>query len=380
MKNIKLHKYNWQILSMLFGLALTPFSPCCQAKPPALSTTCFLISGGIFDGISEALGLSNPEKEKRMNEKMEIINQKDKQIAELDQKINKGLEMKDDLESMRKELFQLKERMHLAAEVLGNRPNADLLAKNLENMASQCGLRVEKIQPLPERSQGFYGEIPLSIKVYGNYHEFGYYFDKIANEARIMNISDLNIIGRSNEKQKYSSSMDCILTACYHIEQDARISPRMPLPPFLYYWVYMSESELDETIKEKDEVIRRKEKAVQELQIIIDQVLKYEHDRDILQNRLNTIETLKKNQSGPVRLLDEINRRIPENVWLSQLQTAGNLVTIRGFSLTQVGIGDFMGAMDASPYFSNVRLKISTLRQNKGRATYEFELDFQFTV
>ncbi len=141
------------------------------------------------------------------------------------------------------------------------------------------------------------------------------------------------------------------------------------------WWHYL------ETVKEEKQAsIKKKEKTVEELQVIIDQVSKYEKDRDVLQNKLNTIDTLKNNQKGPVRLLDELNRRLPEQVWIIRLQTAGNLVTLRGFGLSQTSIGDFMGALDVSPYFQDVRLKISTLKTERDREMYEFELDFRTLV
>lgn len=141
------------------------------------------------------------------------------------------------------------------------------------------------------------------------------------------------------------------------------------------WWHY-----LDTTISEKVATVAKKEKTVEELQVIIDQVTKYEKDRDVLQNKLTTIENLKKNQKGPVKLLDELNRRLPDQVWLTNLQSAGNLISIRGKSLTQTNIGDFMGALDSSPYFHEVRLKLSTLVSEANREIYEFELDFRSDV
>jgi len=139
----------------------------------------------------------------------------DAQIQELDAKINKGLAMKDKLEEFRKEVFQLKERMRLAAEVLGNRPNVDLLVKSMENLASQCGLRVEKFQPLPERKKGFYGEIPINLKLFGGYHELGFFFDKVSNETRIMNVNDLQITGY--KQRGYTINSACQLTAFWYL-------------------------------------------------------------------------------------------------------------------------------------------------------------------
>jgi type IV pilus assembly protein PilO len=148
----------------------------------------------------------------------EDIAKYDKNIQELDAKINKGLAMKDKLEEFRKEVFQLKERMRLAAEVLGNRPNVDLLVKSMENIASQCGLQVERFQPLPERKTGFYGEIPISLKLFGGYHELGFFFDNVANETRIMNVMDLQISGMQSSSATLGAN--CMLTAFWYLAEE----------------------------------------------------------------------------------------------------------------------------------------------------------------
>lgn len=147
---------------------------------------------------------------------VEEIARYDKQIQKLEAKINKGIAMKDKLEEFRKEVFQLKEKMRLAAEVLGNRPNVDLLVKSMETIALQCGLRVEKFQPLPERKKGFYGEIPISLQLSGGFHELGFFFDEIASAARIMNVSNLQITGTKRSKKSISTT--CHLTAFWYLQ------------------------------------------------------------------------------------------------------------------------------------------------------------------
>lgn len=137
---------------------------------------------------------------------------------------------------------------------------------------------------------------------------------------------------------------------------------------------------LDNTINEQKLAIEKKEKIVSDLQVIIDQVQKFEKDKQTLQNKLDTIQNLKNGQKGPVQLLDELIRRLPDQIWLANLRTAGNLVTIRGFALSQNSIGDFMGSLDTSPFFENITLKYSSLNPLKGVDVYEFELDFRTKV
>jgi len=41
--------------------------------------------------------------------------------------------------------------------------------------------------------QGFYAEVPISIKVKGGYHEMGLFLDAISRLPRIINVSDITI-------------------------------------------------------------------------------------------------------------------------------------------------------------------------------------------
>jgi len=137
---------------------------------------------------------------------------------------------------------------------------------------------------------------------------------------------------------------------------------------------------LDTVMDEKLATIEAKKDQVDQLQIIIDQVMKYEEDVKQLENKVNTINDLQNNQTGPVKMLDELNRRLPEEIWLSQTRTAGDLISVRGFGLSQTSIGDFMSALESSPYFFEIHLKIVTLNVQQNREVYEFELDFRTRV
>jgi Tfp pilus assembly protein PilO len=178
----------------------------------------------MFDLMSECLGLKEEiDNLVALNEyldsigKEEEIKAKQKRIEKLDKIINRGLKLKDKMESSRQEVFRLRDNMRLASEVLGNRPNVDLLVKSMENLASQSGLRVEKFQPLPERKKGFYGEIPINMKMFGGYHELGFFFEKISSEARIMNVTDLSIHEVNNKNNSISASFT--LTVFWYLSQ-----------------------------------------------------------------------------------------------------------------------------------------------------------------
>lgn len=89
------------------------------------------------------------------------------------------------------------------------------------------------------------------------------------------------------------------------------------------------------------------------LHSIIIQVQQFEQQKAQLQQRVALIEQLRREQTGPVHMLDEISRALPPMVWLTDLkQTAsGDEVQIDGKCLNETAVSDFVANLEASGYF-----------------------------
>jgi type IV pilus assembly protein PilN len=89
------------------------------------------------------------------------------------------------------------------------------------------------------------------------------------------------------------------------------------------------------------------------LHSVIVQVQDYEKRKAQLQQRVALIEQLRAEQTGPVHMLDQISRALPQMVWLTELkQTPGsNEVFIEGRATTITSVSDFVVALEASGYF-----------------------------
>jgi Tfp pilus assembly protein PilN len=71
-----------------------------------------------------------------------------------------------------------------------------------------------------------------------------------------------------------------------------------------------------------------------------------------LQQRVALIEELRKGQSGPVHLLDEVSRALPERLWLTQLQQVEGDLRIEGRATSLTALSDFVGNLESSGYFA----------------------------
>jgi type IV pilus assembly protein PilN len=112
------------------------------------------------------------------------------------------------------------------------------------------------------------------------------------------------------------------------------------------YWALTKESaQLDADISSSQQETTR-------LHSIIQQVQQFEQRKGQLQQRVVLIEQLRKGQTGPVHMLDQISRALPPMLWLVEVKQATvSDVVIDGRSTTLTGLSDFVSNLEASGYF-----------------------------
>jgi type IV pilus assembly protein PilN len=87
------------------------------------------------------------------------------------------------------------------------------------------------------------------------------------------------------------------------------------------------------------------------LRSIIQQVQQFEQRKAQLQQRVTLIEQLRKSQTGPVHMLDQVSRALPQMLWLTGMKQTGNDVQIDGKCTTPIAVSEFVSNLEASGYF-----------------------------
>jgi Tfp pilus assembly protein PilN len=79
----------------------------------------------------------------------------------------------------------------------------------------------------------------------------------------------------------------------------------------------------------------------------------------LLQGRIEVIEKLKEFQTGPVQLLNHVIQCIPRDgtLWLSILDQKGDRIQIKGSTLRNEAIPDFMTNLTTTGFFKSVDLE-----------------------
>jgi len=124
------------------------------------------------------------------------------------------------------------------------------------------------------------------------------------------------------------------------------------------------------------EVEREKRVQRDELQPYIQKVQELETKRDQLRHKISVINNLKQNQRGPVRIMDEVSRALPDLVWLTKMTMKGDNLTISGVAMDETAVANYISNIDSSPFFQEPTLK----RMARGKEdSFSFILECSFT-
>jgi type IV pilus assembly protein PilN len=94
-----------------------------------------------------------------------------------------------------------------------------------------------------------------------------------------------------------------------------------------------------------------------------------EGDKKALEEKLKVLEVLKKNRTGPVKLMDELAQIIPTKVWLVDLAEDAGAIALKGRAASHEDVAIFLKKLKGSKHFKDIQLK-------KAMATASGVVDF----
>lgn len=99
------------------------------------------------------------------------------------------------LQAYRDQLAEMEQSFGAMLKQLPNRTEVAALLVDVSQTGLANGLEFELFQPENEITRDFYAELPIRIRVRGNYHDFGRFVSGLAALPRIVTIHDVQISG-----------------------------------------------------------------------------------------------------------------------------------------------------------------------------------------
>jgi Tfp pilus assembly protein PilN len=116
----------------------------------------------------------------------------------------------------------------------------------------------------------------------------------------------------------------------------------------------------------------RKDKAA--LQYVEKKLDQQRQARASLDQKITLIESLNAQRDLAPRLMDELSRRLPDWVWLTEVIFDAKGIQIKGRALSNNLIADYISGLEASPQVMNVNLVSSTQKTTQHDQYLEFSL------
>jgi len=118
-------------------------------------------------------------------------------VEQTEQDLRQDFEIKQakaaNLDAYRAQLAEMEESFGAMLRQLPNRTEVADLLVDVSQTGLAAGLEFELFQPQGEVPKDFYAELPIKIRVVGDYHEFGEFVSGLASLPRIVTIHDVQI-------------------------------------------------------------------------------------------------------------------------------------------------------------------------------------------
>ncbi|MBM3284958.1 MAG: PilN domain-containing protein, partial [Candidatus Aminicenantes bacterium] len=116
------------------------------------------------------------------------------------------------------------------------------------------------------------------------------------------------------------------------------------------------------------------------LQYVTAKLEELEKQKAVFERKINLIRQLKAQQDTAVKILDELSRRLPEWVWLTELSFQGQSISLRGNAISNNLIADYIYNLQNCRHFSNVNLIASTQKTSRNTQFLEFSMTLNYVL
>jgi len=127
---------------------------------------------------------------------LETVEQKETDLKVI---FEKKAQQAANLEAYEQQLEEMRESFGAMLRQLPDKTEVADLLVDVSQTGLAAGLEFELFNPQNEIPKDFYAELPITIRVIGNYHEFGNFVSGVAALPRIVTVSDISIMPKNSK-------------------------------------------------------------------------------------------------------------------------------------------------------------------------------------
>ena len=141
------------------------------------------------------------------------------QLKALHADIGKGQATAKQLPKFQADVEDLESRLAGLRAVLPEEKDAADLLRRMQTVAVQSNLTIRSFKPAPTVTKQLHAEWPISLELDGTFHNLALFFDRVGKFTRIVNISGVDISGKSRPEPNSTITASCVATTFVLLEK-----------------------------------------------------------------------------------------------------------------------------------------------------------------
>lgn len=123
----------------------------------------------------------------------EAIARIEKQIVQKRRILEKHRKIAAKYDKFKARVEELEDQLRVLLVQLPKRKEIPDLIRQISDLGVRTGLQISLLRPQPEQAKEFYANVPITVRVVGNYHAVGQFFDALGRLPRLVSISNIQM-------------------------------------------------------------------------------------------------------------------------------------------------------------------------------------------
>jgi type IV pilus assembly protein PilO len=145
-------------------------------------------------------------------------------LANLEAEIVRVQAITDRLPELQREVKALEVSLRETTSSIPDEKDPQDVLRNLHDVAADSSLDIASFKPSPIVDKAQYSEWPIQLTFEGGFHDLGRFFDRLANMARLISVSDIDIKTKTKPNGRGSVTVSCLATT-FVFRQDLAVVP-----------------------------------------------------------------------------------------------------------------------------------------------------------
>lgn len=147
-------------------------------------------------------------------------------------------------------------------------------------------------------------------------------------------------------------------------------------PVAIYIYESQAVPELKRSLMDKQKKLNMLTEKNEKAKTAVEETKKFSEDQERLQKQIQTLDGLRKERMREVKILDNIQKDIPEKVWINAIKFEDKRLLISGLAVSDPDLTNFMENMSRSVFLRDVNLIKSDeqMMENSSKIIKKFDV------